>query len=136
MTEKSLAADPYSAPRRMNDQAIAEINQRLVDGDARMDRFEAGLAANTAATERIEVGTARLVEIMDDIESGGRAMCRAAKGVKTIMDWLQLALETFWRYRYALLLIYFGLYALIHGFRLPDWAMAFIANATGIVLAP
>lgn len=135
--------DPYATPRRASDEAIAQINQRLAEGEARMgrfdarqDRFESGLAENTAATMRIETSTARLVSIMGDIESGAAAMCRVAKGVKTVMDWLQQALETFLRYRYALLLIYFGLYFLIHGFTLPDWALAMLANATGLVLAP
>lgn len=56
---------------------VRDIQQQLGEGAARMTRIEEGLAANTAATEAIQAGTAELVEVF-----------RAMQGAFRVLNWL------------------------------------------------
>lgn len=58
-------------------ELLEVVNKRLDDGDARMERIEIGLAANTEATARIESNTSDLVEAFANL-----------KGAFKVLNWI------------------------------------------------
>ena len=58
----STPESPNATPGAESHPEISAIHARLDAGDARMARIEKSLAANTAATARVEGNTAELLE--------------------------------------------------------------------------
>lgn len=61
----------------INPNTARTITARLDEGDARMTRIEADLRANTAATEKVRVNTAEMVEFF-----------AAAQGAFKVLNWI------------------------------------------------
>lgn len=93
---------PTSGPTAAHSEEIAEIKVRLDVGDARMERIEQDLAANTAATQQTADSTAELVDLFNSFKGAFRVfdyIGRLAKPLGYIVGALAsvAALWTAWK---------------------------------------
>lgn len=69
--------DPNEGAIAPTHPEIKAIHERLDAGDARMQRIEASLSANTAATARVETNTSDLVDLFVSF-----------KGAFKVLNWI------------------------------------------------
>ena len=85
-------------PGNPSSPEIAAIHARLDEGEERMARIERNLAANTAATARVEANTTDLIGLFETFKGGFKALeglGKIAKPVGAIVG-LGAALVSLW----------------------------------------
>jgi len=91
------SADTGSAGSESHPE-ITAIHSRLDAGDARMARIEKSLAANTAATRRVETNTSDLVDLFESFKGAFKVLeglGKIAKPVAAVVG-LGAALLSLW----------------------------------------
>lgn len=92
-----MIEEVYTGPERRKD--MRHIQQRLDDGQSRMDGFEALLKQNTEITQktaesvaRIETNTAGFIEFTNELMGGAKLLCRVARGIQ----WGAEMIKSYW----------------------------------------
>ena len=121
--------DEKAALKRASDKAIAEIHERLFQGELRMTKIEGNVSAlgtaineNTEITRKIADSVGGIVAFSDDLASGSRLICRVAKGINF------LANKKIW---VPVLVCYLAIYFVTHDGQLPDWAYRLVSGLIG-----
>jgi hypothetical protein len=92
----------------INPTTIAAINERLRQGSERMDRIEASMAANTDMTRDVH-------EVILAARSGFAAIAKFGRGLAITGGWIAKAVRWLAPVVIAVVAIYHGIGALVHG---------------------